>query len=252
MCRSLGVWVCLFLIKLIEASEQNMSQTADKHTKKPEKTSQIWCVSHRKALISLFPHLQDCLLLFLLIGNHISMIKTEKLPGGPRGSTLLMHSCSASDSEEEEKPASPQEDRTKDSQRINKVWKELQSGGVWNRRPPKRPGGWVGGERRPPDWSPAEREEEGGRDAAESAMAAPRQKQQPVWQIHCNETTTGLIHCGVDYRFQAAGWTEELIPQPEMFKCLHHAQNGARKQENTVFAVGFVEEVKSAEFIFDW
>lgn len=144
MCRSLGVWVRLFLIKLIEASEQNMSQSADKHTNEPEKTSQIWCVSHRKALIALFPHLQDCLLLFLLIRSHISMIKTEKLAGGPHGSTLLMHSCSTSDSEEEEKPASSQEDRTKDSQRINKVWKELQSGGVWNRRLPKRPGGWVG------------------------------------------------------------------------------------------------------------
>lgn len=37
-----------------------------------------------------------------------------------------------------------------------------------------------------------------------------------------------------------------------MFKCLHHAQNRAQKQENAVFAVGFAEEMKSAEFIFDW
>lgn len=37
-----------------------------------------------------------------------------------------------------------------------------------------------------------------------------------------------------------------------MFKCLHHAQKRAQKQENTGFAVGFVEEMKSAEFIFDW
>lgn len=130
MCRSSGVRLRLLLIRLIKASEQNMSQTADKHINEPEKTSQIWCLSHRKALIALSPYLQDCLLLFLLIRSRISMIKTEKLPGGPRGSTLFMHSCSTSDSEEEEKPASSQEHITKDSQRIKRVWNELQSGGV--------------------------------------------------------------------------------------------------------------------------
>lgn len=174
-------------MKSIEASEQTMSQTGDEHINEPEKTSQMCCLSHRNALIALLPYLQDSLLLFLLIGSHISMMKTEKLPGGPRGSTLLMHSCSTLVSEEEGTPASSQEALTKEDQ---SGWKELRSGAVWNPRRPGRPGEWAGSrhkparssERRPPDPSPGETEEEGGRDAAveESVMAGPRRKQQPI------------------------------------------------------------------------
>lgn len=114
MCRSLGVWVHLFLIKLIEASKQNMSQTGDKHINETEKN-----------IPNVVPYSQKCTYCIYSLPTGFSPPvpphqkphfhdKDRKAPRGASWLNAINAFMRHLDSEEEEKPASSQEDITKD------------------------------------------------------------------------------------------------------------------------------------------
>lgn len=75
-------------------------------------------------------------------------------------------------------------------------------------------------------------------------MVAPRQKLPPICLIQWNETTTGLRHRLIEYRFQ--GTTRVHFTTIDVETMLRIVHNNA--VENAVFAGGFLQKMKPAEF----